>query len=254
MSEHLPAAPPVPVISSATMVQPEPTLFFDPVVNAKHPITPYATGLSYKQQTALSSYQKGVFEGPAYQTNLAHYAAMETEGTFTNRNLPYFRASRVVSREVLHHNLPTLRDIHYHDRPELFSRKVRLCCYQFTPAELLSQNPQAQRDRDLKRQTCQELAQYIHTAKPSLTDDQLSELFEMFEINLFQPLPATWADCYDTNSPQDDDHFYVEDQRWDHIQLIYDILLKLANLTETDQRLLQKLFLPSLRPWVITTF
>lgn len=205
----------------------------------------HATGISHRQNVQLSNYVKGTLDGGAYATNLNHYPLMEAEDTFKNRTLPYFRQSRTVSRDVLITTLPALRDVQYQDRPALFSRKVRLCCFQFSPMELLSQSTNVQRDRDLKRTTCQELAQYIHTAKPNLSDDQLAELFEMFEINLFQPLPPSWIDFYDGNTPADEENTCIEDHRWDHTQLIYDVVLKLANLTETDQRLLQKYFSPA---------
>lgn len=205
----------------------------------------HATGVNHRQNIQLSNYAKANFEGTTYGGNLAHYPLIQSENTFANRTMPYFRRSREVSRDVLIHTLPALRDVQYQDRPALFSRKVRLCCYQFPPEELLAPTAAVQRDRDLKRATCQELAQYIHTAKPNLSDDQLSELFEMFEINLFQPLPPSWIDFYDSTTPADEENTCIEEHRWDYTQLIYDVVLKLANLTETDQRLLQKYFSPS---------
>jgi len=205
----------------------------------------HATGIAHRANPQLSNYLKGIVDGPQYVGTLQHYPVMARENTFRSRFLPYFRASRVVTREVLLHSLPALRDVQYQDRSSLFSRKVRLCCYQFAPNELLSTSTILQRDRDLKRAACQELAQYIHTAKPNLSDDQLSELFEMFEINLFQPLPPAWIDFYDGTTPADEENLCIEDHRWEHTQLIYDVVLKLANLTETDQRLLQKYFSPS---------
>lgn len=155
------------------------------------------------------------------------------EDHIINRNLPRCRRSRMVDHSVIMGPpIPALRDAPLGQRSSLLIKKVRLCSYVFPPSEKESATVRSK--KDLKRQVLLELYSYMTTFKPSLTDEQVSEIFEMIRLNLFRPTAKGESGGVEEEPKQE--------RLWQHLQVIYEFLLVLASSTETDLRVLEKHF------------
>jgi len=76
--------------------------------------------------------------------------------------------------------------------------------------------------------------------KPSFSEAELVEIFEMLSCNLFRPLPPS---SYETNpyyNPEEDEP--ITEPHWPHLQVVYEFLLRLATSTETESKLMDKFF------------
>lgn len=156
-----------------------------------------------------------------------------------NAHLPRSRQQRCVSKKVLQNALPNLRDSSPSTRSRLLIRKVRLCCYAFTFSDM-PDTPQEAKDKETKRSTLLELVNYLTVFKPSFTQEELEEIFEMLACNLFRPLPPSTQDIMGVFNPEEDEP--QSEPTWPHLQVVYEFLLRLATSTETESKLLAKLF------------
>lgn len=154
----------------------------------------------------------------------------------TNRHLPRFRQQRKVARNVIVANLPSLLDATPASRSKLLIRKVRLCSFIFSWDG--PDNPQDAKDKEIKRNTLLELVNYFTMYKPSLSEEELTELFEMISCNLFRPLPPNTQDLTGQFNPEEDEP--QAEPSWPHLQIIYEILVRVVNSAETDRKLLEK--------------
>lgn len=80
---------------------------------------------------------------------------------------------------------------------------------------------------DLKRLKLIQLLSIIKTLKKPLEDDILQPLFPMLSSNLFRPLPPPCNAFVASILPDDDDLVASPTAAWPHLQIIYDILLRL---------------------------
>lgn len=180
--------------------------------------------------------QKAAAAGPG--------GALKPEKYILNKSLPRCRSKRQVSRSVLVLTLPSLRDATPATRAKLLLKKLRLCSYVFdfgdTPTIASPDGIADAKEKEVKRATLLELVNYLTVFKPSFTEEELKEIFEMLACNLFRPLPPS---SYETNAqynPEEDEP--RSESTWPHLQVVYEFLLRLATSTETDAKLLDKYF------------
>ncbi|KAL2476942.1 Serine/threonine protein phosphatase 2A 57 kDa regulatory subunit B' alpha isoform [Forsythia ovata] len=105
---------------------------------------------------------------------------------------------------------------------------IYYCSYIYTftdPSESPSQ-------QNLKRDKLIKLLSLVKSLKRPVPDEILSPLFAMISENLFRPLPPpnTSIICI---LPDDDDLIATPAAAWPHLQLVYDILLRLIITLET---------------------
>ena len=155
-------------------------------------------------------------------------------------HLPRCRLSRSVTRDVIIHNLPALRDAPPSSRKPLLLKKLRLCCFVFSFDDAQLDSAQEQKEKELKRSTLLELVNFLTVFKPSFHDDELSAIFEMVQINLFRPLPPSTFELTGVYNPEEDEP--SSEPSWVHLQVLYEFLLRLATSTETDAKLMDKYF------------
>lgn len=179
--------------------------------------TPRTQDLESKGGTAgLSS-----FAGTSGLSSLTSHSTSQSlpDGEYIiNRQLPRCRRSRQVTRSVLVANLPALRDAPPTQRGKLLTKKLRLCCYTFEFQED-GDSVQDAKDKELKRTTLMELISYLSVFKPSFTDDQLADIFEMLQANLFRPLPANSLETQGSFNPEEDEP--LSESTWPHLQVGY---------------------------------
>ncbi|KAH7373270.1 hypothetical protein KP509_17G047800 [Ceratopteris richardii] len=129
--------------------------------------------------------------------------------------------------------LPLLRDVSSADRPNLFLRKVNLCCvlFDFTQASKNS------REKEIKRQTLSELADYVSTGTSKLTEIMTTETFRMIRINIFRALPTTHDDSIASDGLDAEEAEPIYEPAWPHLQLVYELLMSYVNSGETDPKI-----------------
>jgi len=112
--------------------------------------------------------------------------------------------------------LPLLSNARPSERLELFSRKLRYCCYVFD-----FEDPEANvREKELKRIYLNEVIELMETGRGILVEPIYAMSFSMFAHNVFRPLPPR-DPKYD---PDEDDPISTPD--WPHLQLVYTYLFR----------------------------
>ena len=177
---------------------------------------------------------------PALSSSALSSSASSTVPSTDLSHLPRCRQSRSVTRDVLIHNLPALRDAPPASRKPLLLKKLRLCSFVFSFDESTLDSPQEAKEKELKRATLLELVNYLTVFKPSFTDDELAAIFDMLQSNLFRPLPPSTFELTGVYNPEEDEP--TSEVSWVHLQVIYEFLLRLATSTETDSKLMDKYF------------
>ncbi|KAH7438849.1 hypothetical protein KP509_04G033500 [Ceratopteris richardii] len=131
-----------------------------------------------------------------------------------------------------------LRDVSNAERPLLFKKKVELCSVVYDFSDPLK----TPKEKEAKRQTLLELADYISTAGTAkINDDTLMSMFEMISKNIFRSMPVSvhvTSPADGVHEPEEEEpHF---DPAWNHLQHVYEILVRYIVHQETDPRTAKK--------------
>lgn len=131
--------------------------------------------------------------------------------------------------------LPALRDVTASERPQLFRKKVALCTVLYDFSNSLEHT----KEKDLKRQTLQELVDF-GTSK--LNEAALEEAFRMIRINILRSLPVRSHDgVVGTGEGFDfEEEEPSMDPSWLHRQLVYEFFLRYLILPSTDGRIAKR--------------
>ncbi|KAI9127961.1 hypothetical protein K1719_000954 [Acacia pycnantha] len=84
--------------------------------------------------------------------------------------------------------------------------------------------------QDLKRLHLTRLLTFLKSSKKPLPKTFLSFLISMVSLNLFRPLPNSFASDF----PEEDDPISAFSSSWSHLQIVYEILLRLVITTEPE--------------------
>ncbi|KAK7269724.1 hypothetical protein RIF29_22458 [Crotalaria pallida] len=126
-------------------------------------------------------------------------------------------------------SLPPLREVAVSERPNLFLRKIQLCCYVCD----FSNTFKCVYEKEIKRQTLYELFDIIQSGSFKFAEFH-EDLVIMISINIFRCLPPASHEnsATETVDPEDDDRYL--DPSWPHLQIVYEILLRYIISPETD--------------------
>ncbi|CAI5950611.1 unnamed protein product, partial [Closterium sp. NIES-65] len=127
--------------------------------------------------------------------------------------------------------LPLLKDVGAQEQQALFIRKLRLCSYLFDFNDPMKNV----KEKEIKRQTLQELVDYINSGTGKFNEVVFEDITRMLEINLFRPLPPSAHAISGTEENP------TMEAAWPHLQIVYEFLLRYVVSNETDQRLLKRL-------------
>lgn len=135
---------------------------------------------------------------------------------------------------------PCLRDISFPaDVLEALRRKLRACSdvvFDFRAADLYLEQ------KEQKKQTLMEVLDYINNSerKPVPLEQIIEELIEMISANIFRPLPppSTSVSSLLLNDPEELEP--MMEVAWPHLQLIYEILLRLVMCSEINPKVAKK--------------
>ncbi|XP_054787783.1 serine/threonine protein phosphatase 2A 57 kDa regulatory subunit B' beta isoform-like [Prosopis cineraria] len=103
---------------------------------------------------------------------------------------------------------------------------ISYCNFVFTftdPSESPSQ-------QDFKRLHLTRLLTIIKSSKKPLPEKFISPLLSMVSLNLFRPLPSSCTSDF----PEEDDPASAFTPAWSHLQIVYEILLRLVTTTELN--------------------
>ncbi|KAH8549887.1 putative B-type regulatory subunit of protein phosphatase 2A [Umbelopsis sp. PMI_123] len=131
------------------------------------------------------------------------------------------KSSRFYSQENVElEKLPNFNEVPTHQRHELFLRKLRQCQYVFDFNDTSSQL----KGKEIKRQSLQDMIDYIVTTKGVIVDSVYPEAIRMFSVNLFRTIPPQVNPVGDAFDPEEDEP--VLEMAWPHLQLVYEFFLR----------------------------
>ncbi|KAG6769760.1 hypothetical protein POTOM_025421 [Populus tomentosa] len=130
--------------------------------------------------------------------------------------------------------LPFFRDVPVSERPNLFLRKLQLCCFHFDFTDTLK----SMREKEIKRQTLLELVDFIQSGSGKITENCQEEMIKMVSVNIFRCLPPHENTGQEPTDPEEDEP-YLEPS-WPHLQLVYELLLRYVVMSDTDTKVAKR--------------
>lgn len=132
--------------------------------------------------------------------------------------------------------LPLFRDVQPSERQDLFYRKLQICFIQFDFSDILKMI----REKEMKRHTLSQLVEFLQSGSEQITQSNQEEMVRMISFNLFRCLPPT---AHKTSGPEfidpDEDEIYF-DPSWPHLQLVYELLLRYIESSDTDTKIAKR--------------
>ncbi|KAF8049276.1 hypothetical protein N665_2252s0005, partial [Sinapis alba] len=132
--------------------------------------------------------------------------------------------------------LPSFRDVPTAEKPNLFIKKLTICCvvFDFTdPSKNL-------REKEIKRQTLLELVDYISTVSTKFTDAAMQEIAKVAVVNLFREFPSVNHEGKMLETLDGDDEEPALEPAWPHLQVVYELLLRFVASSMTDAKLAKR--------------
>ncbi|KDP46344.1 hypothetical protein JCGZ_10184 [Jatropha curcas] len=132
--------------------------------------------------------------------------------------------------------LPSFRDVPNAEKPNLFIRKLNLCCIVFD----FTDPTKNFKEKDIKRQTLVELVDYVSSANGKFSENMMQEIVKMVSTNLFRNLssPPRENKVLEAFDLEEDEPSM--DPAWPHLQVVYEFLLRFVSSPETDAKLAKR--------------
>ncbi|XP_008785883.1 serine/threonine protein phosphatase 2A 57 kDa regulatory subunit B' kappa isoform-like isoform X2 [Phoenix dactylifera] len=188
-----------------------------------------------------SKYDTASNSPPSNPGNNAAACGNPIERTASGNGLPDGAASmkRLASAEfpssvvVGIEPLISFKDVPNFEKQNVFLSKLNLCCIIFD----FSDPNKDSVGKDLKRQTLIELVDYVSTDAPRFTDQMIAASCRMFAINLFRVFPPSHRANSSIGEAEEE---LVFDPAWSHLQIVYDLLLKVITSSSLDAKIGKK--------------
>ncbi|CAK8533154.1 unnamed protein product [Lathyrus sativus] len=132
--------------------------------------------------------------------------------------------------------LPSFRDVQNSEKPNLFIRKLQMCCVLFDYTDP-SKNV---REKEIKRQTLVELVDYVTSANSKFTDVMMQEIVKTVSVNLFRTLTTPPRENKILEAFDMDEEEPSMDPAWPYLQIVYELLLRFVTSPETDAKLAKR--------------
>ncbi|KAG7547475.1 Armadillo-type fold [Arabidopsis suecica] len=132
--------------------------------------------------------------------------------------------------------LPSFRDVPSSEKPNLFIKKLSLCCVVFD----FSDPSKNLREKEIKRQTLLELVDYIATVSTKLSDAAMQEIAKVAVVNLFRTFPSANHESKVLETLDVDDEEPALEPAWPHLQVVYELLLRFVASPMTDAKLAKR--------------
>ncbi|KAG6748688.1 hypothetical protein POTOM_048617 [Populus tomentosa] len=141
-----------------------------------------------------------------------------------------------VMTSAVYEALPSFRDVPNSEKPNLFIKKLNMCCVVFD----FSDPSKNLKEKDIKRQTLLELVDYISTVTSKFNEMAMQEITKMVAANLFRTLPSANYDNKNLEMFDPEDEEPAMEPAWPHLQIVYEFLLRFVASSETDAKLAKR--------------
>ncbi|KAI8637007.1 phosphatase 2A regulatory B subunit-domain-containing protein [Parasitella parasitica] len=131
-----------------------------------------------------------------------------------------------VTEKVQLEPTPAFREVPSHMHPDLFIKKIKQCKVVFDFSDASAEL----REKEIKRQTLQEILDHISMNRGVLAENVYPEIIDMFGINLFRPIPPQVNPVGDAFDPEEDEP--VLELAWPHLQTVYEFFLRFLESPE----------------------
>ncbi|CAL4996625.1 unnamed protein product [Urochloa decumbens] len=132
--------------------------------------------------------------------------------------------------------LPSFRDVPASEKPNLFLRKLAMCCVMFD----FTDPTKDVKEKEIKRQMLLELVDYITSATGKFPEPVVQEVIKMVSVNLFRgPAPAPRENKVLESFDMEEEE-PVMDPAWPHLQIVYELFLRFIQSPETDAKLAKR--------------
>lgn len=132
--------------------------------------------------------------------------------------------------------LPSFCDVPNSEKPNLFLRKLNMCCVVFD----FSDPSKNLKEKDIKRQTLLELVDYVSSVTTKFNETAMQEITKMVAANLFRALPSTYHENTGLEMYDMDEEEPSMDPAWPHLQIVYEFVLRFVASSETDAKLAKR--------------
>ncbi|KAH6831293.1 Protein phosphatase 2A regulatory B subunit family protein [Perilla frutescens var. hirtella] len=132
--------------------------------------------------------------------------------------------------------LPSFRDVPSAEKPNLFIRKLSMCCVVFD----FTDHTKHLKEKDVKRQTLVELVDYVSSANGKFSEAALQEIVRMVSVNLFRTLSTQPRENKVLEGFDVEEEEPLMDPAWPHLQIVYEFLLRFVTSPETDAKLAKR--------------
>ncbi|KAF6159119.1 hypothetical protein GIB67_032736 [Kingdonia uniflora] len=132
--------------------------------------------------------------------------------------------------------LPSFREVPTSEKPNLFIRKLNMCCVVFD----FSDPSKNLKEKDIKRQTLLELVDYITTVTSKFNEIVMQEITKMVSANLFRTFPSGNFDSKIPESYDPEEEEPTMEPSWPHLQIVYEFLLRFVASSETDAKIAKR--------------
>ncbi|MCO5608045.1 hypothetical protein L7F22_062248 [Adiantum nelumboides] len=133
--------------------------------------------------------------------------------------------------------LPLFRDVPSSEKPNLFIRKLDLCCVVFD----FSDATKNVKEKEIKRQTLVELVDYVGSCTANFSEFAMEEVTRMVARNIFRTLqPLRHQNGALVNSYDTEEEEPAMEPSWPHLQLAYELFLRFIMSPEVDPKLCKR--------------
>ncbi|KAF6157175.1 hypothetical protein GIB67_041636 [Kingdonia uniflora] len=132
--------------------------------------------------------------------------------------------------------LQSLREVLTSVKPNLFIRKLNMCCVVFD----FSYPSKNLKKKDIKWQTLLELVDYITKVTSKFIEIVVQEIMKMVSINLFRIFPSGNFDSIIPESYDPEEEEPTMEPSWPHLQIAYEFLLRFVASSEIDAKIAKR--------------
>jgi len=130
-------------------------------------------------------------------------------------------------------SLPKLREAPPLERPELFRKKMEVCC-----VVLDFGRDTAEREKEAKRQTLLELVEYVNNTRNCFPEALMQDVVTMVGSNIFRALQTQNKGPGFFSDPEDDQPCL--EKAWPHLQVVYEFFLRFVISNDVDPKIAKR--------------
>eukprot|EP00250_Pteridium_aquilinum_P007925 c17538_g1_i1 orf=561-2135(+) len=132
--------------------------------------------------------------------------------------------------------LPHARDVPSSERQNLYIRKLNLCSVVFD----FTDTTKHVKEKEIKRQTLLELADYISSANNKFSEIFTEECIKMIASNIFRSFPPSVHENTGVETLDPEEEEPAMEPAWSHLQVVYEFFLRFVTSSEFDPRVARR--------------